>query len=116
MNIPTIPFVEEGDQVKLTGPVFLSCGCGGTTARWATVAQNLSTRIPQAKPKSSKIVSKWIEQNNLKKKIPLLAKHQYGVVVAEVRCEIEWVDISKVDTMKVAQEIGDLIRRSKEKQ
>lgn len=112
MNIPTIPFIEEGDQVKLTGPVFLSCGCGNQTARWATVAQNLSTRIPQAKPKSSKIVSKWIEQNNLKKKIPLLAKHNYGVVVAEVGGEIEWVDIMAGATMKVAQEIGDLIRRS----
>lgn len=112
MNIPTIPFIEEGDQVKLTGPCLLQCGCGGVVARWATVAQNLSNRIPQAKPKSSKIISKWIEQNDLKKKIPLLAKHQYGVVVAEVGGEIEWVDIMAGATMKVAQEIGDLIRRS----
>jgi len=114
MNIPTIPFKEEGDKVKLTGPVLLQCGCGSVVARWATLQQSISTRIPQAKPKASKIVAKWVAQEELTKKIPQLAKHTYGIVVGETSNGIEFVDIMGGATNKVAEKIGDLIRRSNE--
>ena len=112
MNIPVIPFIEEEGRIKLTGPVFLSCGCGNQIARWATLQQSLATRIPQAKPNASKIVAKWIEQENLKTKIPQLAKHNFGVVVGETENGFEYVDIQEGATNKVLEKIGDLIRRS----
>lgn len=114
MNIPTIPFKEEGDKVKLTGPVLLQCGCGSVVARWATLQQSISTRVPQAKPKASKIVAKWVAQEELPKKIPQLTKHTYGIVVGETSNGIEFVDIMGGATNKVAEKIGDLIRRSNE--
>lgn len=114
MNIPTIPFVEEGDKVKLTGPCFLSCGCGQVVARYASLQQSISTHLPQAKPKASKLVAKWVAQEELTKKIPQLTKHTYGVVVAETENGIEGVDIMGGATSKVAEKIGDLIRRSNE--
>lgn len=114
MNIPTIPFVEEEDKVRLTGPVLLQCGCGSVVARYATLQQSLSTRLPQAKPKASKIVAKWVAQEELTKKFPQLAKHTYGLVVAETENGIEGVDIMGGATSKVAEKIGDLIRRSNE--
>lgn len=115
MNIPTIPFIEEDGVVKLTSPVLLQCGCGQVVARWATISQNLSTRIPQAKPNASRIVAKWIEQNKLTEKFPILKKHQYGIVVAETDKGIEGVDIMPGTTMSTAEKIGDLIRRSNER-
>lgn len=112
MNIPTLPFVEEGDKVKLTGPVFLSCGCGNVTARWATIQQNLSHRIPQGKPKASKIIHNWISQQNLD--WPELKKHTFGLVVGETSKGLEYVNIMGGATNKVAEKVGDLIRRSNE--
>lgn len=112
INIPTLPFTEENGIVKLTGPVFLSCGCGQVIARWATVQQNLAHRLPHGKPKASRIIAKWIEQNELTKKFPILKKHQYGIVVAETEDGIEGVDIMPGTTMSTAEKIGDLIRRS----
>lgn len=112
MNIPALPFTEENGIVKLTGPVFLQCGCGAVVARWATISQNLATRIPQAKPKASRIANKWIEQTGLAEKFPVLKKHQYGIVVAETENGVEGVDITPGTTMSTAEKIGDLIRRS----
>lgn len=114
MNIPTLPFTEEDGIVKLVGPVLLQCGCGSVVARWATLQQSLSTRIPQAKPKASRIANKWIEQEKLAEKFPQLKKHVYGLVVAETENGIESVDIQTGATSKVAEEIGSLIRRSNE--
>lgn len=114
MIITQIPFREEGDRIVLTGPVFLSCGCGNVIAKYASVAQNLSTRLPQAKPKSSKMVTRWLVQEKMSEKYPILKQHQYGVVVAETEKGFECVDIMTGAAPKVAEQIGQLLRRSAE--
>lgn len=112
MNIPQLPFEKEGDRIILTGPCFLSCGCGVTTARWATLQQQLATKLPQGKPKSSKIINEWITQEDLRKKWPELKCHTYGLVVANTDKGLERVNIMGGATANVLQQIGDLIRRS----
>ena len=114
MIITQIPFKEEGDRIVLTGPVFLSCGCGNVIAKYASVSQNLSTRLPQAKPKSSKMVTRWLVQEKMSEKYPILKQHQYGVVVAETEKGFEVVDIMTGAAPKVAEQIGQLLRRSTE--
>lgn len=109
-----LPFKQEGDKIILTGPVFLSCGCGNVTAKWASVAQNLSTRIPQGKPKSSKIIANWLTQEGLRKQYELLTKHQFGVVIAETDKGFEMINIMGGAAPKVAEQVGQLIRRHKE--
>lgn len=112
MIIPQLPFKREGDKVVLTAPVFLSCGCGVTTARWANIQQNLSTRIAQGKPKSSKIISDWIKQEGLDAKWPVLKLHTFGIVVAVTDKGPEMVNIMSGAPTKVAEEISALIKRS----
>lgn len=112
MIIPQLPFKREGDKVVLTAPVFLSCGCGVTTARWATVQQNLSTRIAQGKPKSSKIISDWIRQEGLDAKWPVLKLHTFGIVVAVTDKGPEMVNVMSGAPTKVAEDISALIKRS----
>lgn len=114
MRVPQIPFVKDGETVRLTGPVFLSCGCGNVIARWATVQQGLVTKLPQAKPKASKIVKEWIEQNGLHDKWLNLKQHQYGLVVAETSNGFEMVDVMGGATQQVITKIADLLRRSNE--
>lgn len=109
-----LPFEEKDGKVNLTGPCFLSCGCGNVTARWATISQNISFRLPQGKPKASRIIHDWIEQQNLANKYPVLKQHTFGVVVAETDDGVEAVDIMNGATPKVAEKIGLLIRRSNE--
>lgn len=112
MIIPQLPFIKEGDKVKLTGPCLLSCGCGTVVSRWATLQQSLSTKIPQGKPKSSKIINDWIIQEGLTSKWPELKQHTYGILVAETDRGLEKVNIMGGATANVLQQIGDLIRRS----
>lgn len=109
-----LPFKEKNGEVKLLGPVFLSCGCGNVTARWASVAQNITTQIPQGKPKASRIIHNWLTQEGLWEKYPVLKQHTFGVVVAETENGIELVDIMNGATPKVAEKIGELIRRHNE--
>lgn len=111
-----LPFKREEDKVRLTGPVFLSCGCGQVVARWATVSQNLATKLPQGKPKASKIITEWLQQENLKEKWPVLSQKQYGVVVGETDKGFEMVNIMDGVAMKVAEKVADLIKRSKREQ
>ena len=116
MNIPQLPFTrDETNKVTLNGCCLLSCGCGNVISRWANVQQNLSTRIPQGKPKSSRIIYDWIEQEGLKEKYPVLKMKQYGVVVGKTEEGIEVVDIMKGAPVKVAEQVGSLIRRSNAK-
>lgn len=111
---PQLPFHKEGEKIRLVGPVLLSCGCGGVIARFATLQQNLAARIPQAKPKSNRMVNDWLTQEGLKEKFPILTKHQYGLVVAETENGFEGVNIMGGATMNVVNQIADLIRRSNE--
>lgn len=114
MNIrPPLPFEKRADnKIYLTGPCLLTCGCGSVTARFATLQQQLVTKLPQGKPKSSKIISDWIVQESLKTKWPELKQHTYGIVVAHTDKGLEKVNIMSGATPTVLQQIGDLIRRS----
>lgn len=113
MNIPQLPFVREGDRIKLTGPVFLSCGCGNVTARWANIQQNLTTRLPQGKPKSAKIINEWLRQEGLDAKWPVLKLHTFGIVVVETDKGFEMVNIMAGAPVKAADEVGRLLARRK---
>ena len=114
MYIPQLPFRREADNtVTLTGPVLLTCGCGNVTARWANIQQGLATRLPQGKPKSSKIISDWIKQNNLEEKWPILKQHTFGIVVGETDNGFEMVNVMVGAPTKTAEDIGKLISRSK---
>lgn len=114
MIIPQLPFKRtENDMVILTGPVLLTCGCGNVTARWANIQQGLATKLPQGKPKSSKIISDWIKQNNLDNKWPILKQHTFGVVVGETDKGFEMVNVMAGAPAKAAEDIGKLIARSK---
>lgn len=99
---------------SFTANGFVVHNCGGVTARFATLQQNLAARIPQAKPKSNKMVNDWLIQERLKEKFPILTKHQYGLVVAETEKGFEGVNIMGGATMNVVNQIADLIRRSNE--
>lgn len=114
MNIPQLPFKKEGDKIVLTGPVLLSCGCGSVIARWANIQQNLVTKIPQCKIKSSKIGKDWVAQEKLKEKFEILTKHQFGVVVAETEDGYEIVNVMAGAAPKTAEQIGQLIKRNRE--
>lgn len=112
MMIPQLPFLKTGDHIALTGPCLLTCGCGSVTARWATLQQQLATRLPQGKPKASKIINEWIAQEDLLKKWPELKQHTYGIVVANTDKGLERVNIMAGTTSGALNQIGDLIRRS----
>lgn len=113
MMIPQLPFREENGRVVLTGPVLLTCGCGTVTARWATLQSQLVTRLPQGKPKASKIINNWIIQEDLKSKWPELKCHTYGLVVAQTDKGFEYVNIMGGSTAGVLERIGRLLERSK---
>ena len=93
---------------------FIVHNCGNITARWATLQQSLATRLPQGKPKASKVIHNWLTQEKMWDKYPVLKKHTFGVVVAETENGFEAVDIMNGSTQGVTNKIGDLIKRSKE--
>lgn len=111
---PALPYEEKGGEIRLRGPVFLSCGCGNVTARWATVAQGIATRIPQGKPKSSRIIHDWIQQEKLSDKWPELKCHSFGLVVAQTEQGWERVNIMSGTTQSVIDKIGQLLRSHNE--
>lgn len=114
MNIPKLPFETIDGKTRLVGPIFLSCGCGNVIARWASVKQNLATKIPEGKPKSSRIINDWLIQEGLKDKFPVLKQHTYGLVIANTTEGIEGVNIMVGATMKTSEQIAQLIQRNKE--
>ena len=113
MIIPRLPFIEENGRIELTGPVLLSCGCGNVTARWASLQQQLVTKLPQGKPKSSRIINDWLIQENLKAQWPELKQHTYGLVVAKTDKGFERVNIMAGATSNVLSQIGQLLERSR---
>lgn len=114
MNIPRIPFEKDGDKIILTGVVFLSCGCGNVVARWATVQQGLVHRIPQVKPKSTRLAADWLTQEGMREKYPIFKLHQFGAVVGETENGFEAINIMDGVSTKVTANIADLIRRHNE--
>ena len=89
---------------------FVVHNCGNVTARWATVCQSLAFGIPQGKPKASRIIHDWMAQEGLWSN-PIFKQHTFGAVVAETENGIETVDIMNGATPKVAEKVGQLIRR-----
>lgn len=114
MIIPKIPFEYAGDKIIITAPCLLTCGCGQVTARWASLQQQIPTKIAQGKPKSSRIINDWIIQEGLTKQWPELKQHTYGLLVAETDRGFEKVNIMAGATPAVLQQIGSLIERSKD--
>lgn len=98
-------FTNKDGVVVLTEPVLLTCGCGSVVARWATLRQFLP-HIPEVKPKTSKLVVKWIEENDMYNKCPLLKLRTYGVVVSP---DGKWIDTMSGATMKVVEEVKRLL-------
>lgn len=93
---------------------FIVHNCGNVTARWASISQNLATRLPQAKPKSSRMISDWLTESGLREQFPALKQHQYGLCVAPVEGGYDGIDIMVGTTTGVAQRIAELIERSKQ--
>lgn len=115
MNMPQpLPFKEIDGKTELVGPVFLSCGCGAVMARWGSIQPLLATRLPQAKPKSSRMINDWLTDSGLREKYPLFKQHQFGAVVVPLE-ELEVVDITPGTTQGTANRIGELIRRYNER-
>lgn len=106
--------IKTPTGVVLKGPVFLQCGCGPVIAKWASVKQFLSTRIPEAKPKSNRVAAEFVEQEKLEEKIPALKLHQFGVVVARTEKGIEFVDVTPSAAPNTAMKISVLLKRNKE--
>lgn len=107
-------FFKVGDKVELRAPVFLSCGCGNITAKWASVQQNLSTKIQQVRLKANKLAYQFVEQEKLKDRIPELKLHQFGIVIAWTNEGIDFVNISTGASPNVATKISVLLNRNKE--
>ena len=95
MNIPQLPFTRDSEnKVTLTGCCLLSCGCGNVIARWANIRQNLVTKIPQGKPKSSRIIYDWIE-------LGVLMQQNFGSIIGQYGKKAEIIARKMLETDSV---------------
>lgn len=109
-------FKEEDNKIIMTAPTFFSCGCGGITARLSSVLVYvpLSARqLNQVKPAAHVIAKRYLEQEHLYDYIPVLSKHQYGVLIDNklTNGKHRWVDVSQgaaTETAKRFKEILDV--------
>lgn len=107
-------FKEENDKIVMTAPTFFSCGCGGITARLGSVLLyvNLSARqLNQVKPAAHRIAKEYLEQEHLYDYIPVLKKHQYGVLIDNKLTDGKhrWVDVSQGATLEVAKRFREIL-------
>ena len=107
-------FKEVGDKIVMTTPTFFSCGCGGITARLGSVLSfvNLSARqLNQVKPAAHIIAKKYLEQEHLYDYIPVLNKHQYGVLIDNKLTDgkHKWVDVSQGASTQVAARFREIL-------
>lgn len=101
-------FQEKDGVITMTAPTFFSCGCGGITARLGSVlcyTKYTGRQINQAKPAANKMAKRWLEQEGLYETIPLLTKHQYGVLIDNKLTDgkHQWVDVSAGAATEVAK-------------
>lgn len=115
MNLFTTPGFEEKDgRIIMTAPTFFSCGCGGITARLSSVLiyVPLSARqLNQVKPAAHKIAKQYLEQEHLYDYIPLLSKHQYGVLIDNKLTDGKhrWVDVSAGAATETAKRFREIL-------
>lgn len=107
-------FKEENDKIVMTAPTFFSCGCGGITARLGSVLVyvNMSARqLNQVKPAAHRVAKEYLEQEHLYDYIPVLKKHQYGVLIDNKLTDGKhrWVDVSQGATLEVAKRFREIL-------
>lgn len=118
----TTPGFEEKDgKIIMKAPTFFSCGCGGITARLGSVLVyiNMSARqLNQVKPAAHVIAKKYLEQEHLYDYIPVLSKHQYGVLIDNklTNGKHRWVDVSQGAATEVAKRFKEILDVSKSNQ
>lgn len=107
-------FEEEDGKIVMKAPTFFSCGCGSVRARLASVLQfvNISARqLNQVNAAGSTIAKRYIEQEGLKKEIPLLSKHVYGVLIDNKLTDGKhrWVDVNAGAATEVARQFREIL-------
>lgn len=107
-------FEEEDGKIVMKAPTFFSCGCGSVRARLGSVLQyvNISARqLNQVNSAGSTIAKKYIEQEGLKKEIPLLSKHVYGVLIDNklTNGKHRWVDVNAGAATEVAKKFKEIL-------
>lgn len=111
----TTPGFEEKDgKIIMKAPTFFSCGCGGITARLGSVLVyvNMSARqLNQVKPAAHVIAKKYLEQEHLYDYIPVLSKHQYGVLIDNKLTDGKhmWADVSQGAATEVAKRFKEIL-------
>lgn len=111
----TTPGFEEKDgKIVMKAPTFFSCGCGGITARLGSVLTyvNMSARqLNQVKPAAHVIAKRYLEQEHLYDYIPVLSKHQYGVLIDNKLTNGKhlWVDVSQGAATEAAKRFREIL-------
>lgn len=118
MNMFTTPgFKEVDDKIVMTSPTFFSCGCGGITARLSSVLAYVpmsARQLNQCRPAAHVIAKKYLEQEGLYDQIPLLSKHQYGVLIDNKLTDGKhmWVDVNAGAATSVAEQFKEILNVS----
>ena len=115
MSMFTTPgFKEVDDKIVMTSPTFFSCGCGGITARLSSVLAYVpisARQLNQIRPAAHVIAKKYLEQEGLYDQIPLLSKHQYGVLIDNKLTDGKhlWVDVNAGAATEVAKRFKEIL-------
>lgn len=119
MNMFTTPgFIEKDNKIIMTSPTFFSCGCGGVTARLSSVLAYVpmsARQLNQTRPAAHVVAKKYLEQEGLYDQIPLLSKHQYGVLIDNKLTggKHRWVDVMQGAATAVAEQFKEILNVSK---
>lgn len=107
MNWPTEPFTEEDGRIEANGLLFASCGCGSTYSRLSSILPLTgiqSKDYVQVKTKSNANFIKFINQYELKQKIPMLNNGVHGVFIWP---DLDYLDIMGGVTQNVAKQLKE---------
>lgn len=122
MSMFTTPGFKEVDgKIVMTSPTFFSCGCGGITARLSSVLAYVpmsARQLNQTRPAAHVIAKKYLEQEGLYDQIPLLSKHQYGVLIDNKLTDGKhlWVDVNAGAATEVAKRFKEILNVPKSNQ
>lgn len=115
MNMFVTPnFQVKDGHIEMLAPTFFSCGCGGIQARLSSVLVYVpmsARQLNQAKPKALQVAKDWLKQEGLFDEIPLLNKHQYGVLIDNklTNGKHAWVDVNQGAATHVAEEFRRIL-------
>lgn len=107
-------FEEKDNKIIMKAPTFFSCGCGGITARLGSVLQFVgitARQLNQVKPAAHVIAKRYLEQEHLYDYIPVLSKHQYGVLIDNKLTNGKhlWVDVSQGAATEAAKRFKEIL-------